>query len=51
MTDKSTNQLTFDFSARTKNLLRPSPVLTHPKSVFDFREAASSIMNDRFSIK
>jgi len=52
MTDKNTNQLTFDFSARAKNLLRTNPKLANrSKSAFEFREEASSIMNDRFIIK
>jgi hypothetical protein len=49
---KSSDQLAFDFSARTKNLLRKSPILQKSStSGFTFHAEASTLMEDRFAIK
>jgi hypothetical protein len=49
---KNPEQLTFDFSARTKNILRKSPILTkHTTTGFFFHPDASTLMEDRFVIK
>jgi hypothetical protein len=49
---KNTDQLTFDFSARTKNILRKSPILPKQStSGFLFHADASMLMEDRFIIK
>lgn len=49
---KNSGQLAFDFSARTKNLLRKSPILQkHSSTGVVFHGEASTLMEDRFSIK
>ena len=50
--EKNTGQLAFDFSARTKNLLRKSPILQKRSAWgFIFHADASMLMEDRFAIK
>lgn len=50
--NNNTSQLTFDFSAKTKNILRKSPIISpRPTNSFVYRADASTIMADRFAIK